>query len=395
MRIGIDASILGPRTRASGIGRYVTRLIERLPAIAPESTFVLVAPESVEPPRDLAPNVEWRRLPMRRLGKLSVPVAYLESLPRLARAARLDVFHAPTVHPRPSWPPVPRRLHCPLIVTIHDVIPLTFYARGPSRLPRTHLLYYRWNLRAAQRAAGVITVSESERATIARVLRMPMAAITAVHNGVDPQRAGGTVPLRGLPYVLFVGSLEARKNLVTLVRAYGDAVRRGLAWDLVIVVTSGSGPTQPIAAAIHSAAIWNRVRFIEGRTLADADLQALYRHAGMFVYPSLADSFGLPPLEAMAAGAPVVASGLPALREVLGDAALFIDGRSERQIAEAMLGLAADAVERARRASAGASSALRYSWDNCARQTLEVYRRAAGPTFARAGLPAELTAGRS
>ncbi|HEY7802269.1 MAG TPA: glycosyltransferase, partial [Dehalococcoidia bacterium] len=161
--MGIDASILAPRTRDSGIGRYVRRLIEEMPRLARDDLFVLFAPEACPRPADLPANTVWQALPRLPLGKLSAPATYFWWLPRLARSWRLDVFHAPTVHPRPSWPPVPRRLPCPLVVTIHDLIPLTFYASGPSKLPRTHLAFYRWNLRAAESAAAIITVSEAEK----------------------------------------------------------------------------------------------------------------------------------------------------------------------------------------------------------------------------------------
>jgi glycosyltransferase involved in cell wall biosynthesis len=177
---------------------------------------------------------------------------------------------------------------------------------------------------------------------------------------------------------LFVGSFEARKNLAGVVRAYGRAASDGLALDLVVVATSGSGPTAQVDAAVRECGLRDRVRFIEGRAIGDVELHGLYAQAEMFVFPSLAESFGLPPLEAMAAGAPVIASGLPALREVLGDAALFVDGHDERGLAHAMLRLAADPAERERMSRAGIGWARRYSWETCAAETLAVYRRASG-----------------
>jgi glycosyltransferase involved in cell wall biosynthesis len=379
VRVGIDASILGPRTRDSGIGRYVRRLVERMPVEDPESEFVLFAPAGCPLPDHLPANVQRQPLPKLPLGKLSTPAAYLFALPRLARQWRLDVFHAPTVHPRPSWPPVPRMLPCPLVVTLHDVIPLTFYARGPSRLPRTHLAFYRWNLRAAVRASAVITVSAAEAEAIASTLGMPREAITVIHNGVDSAPICETPsPTTGHPYILFVGSYEARKNLVTATRAYAVASERGLAQDLVVVATSGSGPMEPVRAVMRESRIEGRVRIIDGRKLTDADLWRLYSAADVFIYPSLADSFGLPPLEAMAAGVPVVASRLPALREVLGDAAVFCDGTDTRAFADALLRLGADAGERRRLSGQGLVQARRYSWETCARQTLDVYRTVAG-----------------
>ncbi len=379
MRIGIDASILAPRTRDSGIGRYVRRLVDATPRLAPNDLFVLFAPAACPRPTDLPANVVWQALPLVPLGKLSVPAAYFSSLPQCARSWRLDVFHAPTVHPRPSWPPVPRRLPCPLVVTIHDLIPLTFYASGPSRLPRTHLAFYRWNLSAAASAAAIITVSEAERQTIIDRLRLPSHRVSAIYNGVDPAAtAANASACHPVPYVLFVGSFEARKNLAGAVRAYGRAASHGLAHDLVVVATSGSGPTAPVDAAVRECGLRDRVRFIDGRAIGDAELHDLYAHAEMFVFPSLAESFGLPPLEAMAAGVPVIASGLPALREVLGDAACYVDARDERALADAMRQVAADPGARRRMSGTGMAWARQYSWEACAAETLEVYRHVAG-----------------
>ncbi len=391
MRIGIDVSILAPRTHDSGIGRYVRRLVEHLPTLYPECLLVLFAPPDCPEPPALPANVAWQALPRPPLGKLSMLAVYSWSLPHLARRWRLDVFHAPTVHPRPSWPPLPRRMPCPLVVTIHDLIPLTFYASGPARLPRTHLAFYRWNLRAAARAEQIITVSDSERQTITRTLGIDDDRISAIYNGVDapaPCLERRNTPLPVVPMVLFVGSYEARKNLPSLVRAFGRASRRGLPHQLVVVATSGSGPAAPIQEALRRFDLAGRVRFVEGRQITDAALGDLYARAELFVYPSLADSFGLPPLEAMAAGVPVIASGLPALREVLGDAAVYVDGGDEQKLAEAILRLADDSGERMRRSAAGAAWARRYSWEECARQTLDVYRRASGTVRARAAEPA-------
>lgn len=380
MRIGIDASILGPRTLHSGIGRYLLRLLQHLPTVEPGHRYVLFAPAGCRRPPSVPDEMVWQPLPRMGLGKLSTPASYLALLPHHVRRWRLDVFHAPTVHPRPSWPPVPRRLPCPLVVTLHDLIPLTFYSSGPARLPRLHVAFYRWNLRAAARAARVITVSEVERSEIIEMLGLKGDRVVAVYNGVD---VPDDVPLRhgsaaDAPSILFVGSYEARKNLVTVVRAYARAAAMGLPHRLVVVATPGSGPTASVHAAVRAAGLAGRVHFIDGTAISDGELGALYRSASLFVFPSRAESFGLPPLEAMAAGTPVLASGLPALREVLGGAAAFVDNPlDDGALARAIHRIAGDARAREMMAAAGLRQAARYSWQDCARRTLDVYRAAA------------------
>lgn len=377
MRIGIDAAILPPSTRHSGIGRYVARLSEQFARQA-EHSFVLFAPQGTKRPRDLPPQLEWCEIPVPRLGKLSMLAAYWWQLPRLAAAADLDVFHAPTVHPRPTWPPVPRRMPCPIVVTVHDLIPLTHYRSGADRLPRRQSAFYRWNLRAATAAARIITVSEASRREIMAELGVAHDRITAVYNGVDASpatrvpRIASTRP----PYALFVGSFEPRKNLLAAIRAFGQIAGELPSHQLIAVADPRSGSSEAVHHAIASLGIGQRVRFVSN--VSDDELWTLYAGAEMFVFPSLAEGFGLPPLEAMAAGTPVIASGLPAHREVLGDAAILADPRSTSALAEAMLRVARSPELRTAMAARGRERAACFSWRTCARQTLDVYRAATG-----------------
>ncbi len=387
MRIGIDASVLGPRTRQSGIGRYVRRLLEHLPALDPASEWILFAPADCPRPPDLPPSLRWQPLPRLPLGKLSTPAAYLWSLRGYARRFRLDLFHAPTVHPRPSWPPVPRGLPCPLVVTVHDLIPLTFYSTGPERLPRTHLAFYRWNLRAAAGARRILTVSETARGEIIEMLRVRPEQVVTINNGVDHPEPDANGASTGDSYILFVGSYEARKNLATVMAAFRLAGEQGLRQRLVVVAPAGSGRSQA-EAALRTSGMSERVTFVDGHTVTDAGLADLYRGAGAFVFPSQAESFGLPPLEAAAAGVPVVVSDLPAHHEVLGNGALFVAPLDAQALAGAILRITGDRAFREDLAQRGRRRAAMYSWEECARRTLQAYGAALADQPARIPAPA-------
>lgn len=381
MRIGFDATVLAPATRYTGIGQYTLNLLQHLGRLGGPHEYVVYGAPGTAPPSGLSPNVQWRPLPRLRLGKLSALANHLLVLPRLARRDRLDLFHAPTVHARPSQPPLPRRLPCPLVVTLHDLIPLTFYGRYPKAFPWRLRLFFQWNLRALAGASRVITVSDASRQEILARLPLDAHKVVTIHNGVqqlDGALSTATEQVETMvsqPYILFVGSSEPRKNLIRLLRAYAQAVERGLEYDLVAVVEPDAGRTAAIQALRRSPPLQGRTHFLD--SLPEAALWNVYRDAGLFIFPSLAEGFGFPPLEAMAAGVAVVASDLPALREILGEAAYFVEPHDQQGLASALLKLAHEPQTRRQLIAAGHLQTARYSWEECARRTLEVYEAAA------------------
>jgi glycosyltransferase involved in cell wall biosynthesis len=381
MRIGIDAAILAPRTRHSGIGRYVSQLVEHLPRLAPRDEFVLFAPAGVDP-GPVPQTVSRIVIPRPPLGRLSVLAAYQWHLPRVVARTGIDVFHAPTVHPQPTWPSIPWRMPCPLVVTIHDMIPLTFYSSGAFRLPWRQRWFYRSNLRAAARATRIIAVSEASRNELIRQLGIPSDRSITVHNAVEAPTMEVAGRVR-MPYLLYVGSFEARKNLVGAIRAFARVAGDLPEHDLVVVAANGSGSRASVDAVIRDAKLAGRVRFEEFVT--DERLRALYQHADAFIFPSLAEGFGLPPLEAMACGAPVIASALPAHREVLGPAASYVDPADDAALADAILRVVRDRSLRARMAESGRCQARRYPVDEFVRRTLAVYESAANMVGEPAG----------
>ncbi len=364
MRIAIDARLWAePR---SGIGRYTRSLTEHLLRLAPEERWILYVDR---PPGPSAPGAEIRCL--------ATPRRLLWSLWHASRDLRrrpVDVFHGVTGFELP-----PRGTGA-LVTTVHDLVPLQL----PGLVPARH----RWAVRcllggALRRASRIIAVSESTRAELLARYRLPPARVTVVpeaaaaHFAPPAPAALAAVKTRyGLarPYVLFVGFLEPKKNLGVLLQAVARLHRRG-AWgstELVVAGAPGWGPDP--ARQARALGLDGLVRFVG--PVPDADLPALYGGATAFAFPSLWEGFGLPVLEAMAAGAPVVASDRGALPEVTAGAALHVDPTPE-PLAEALGQVLADAALRDRLRAAGLARAAEFSWERTARETLAVYRAAA------------------
>ena len=286
-------------------------------------------------------------------------------LPRPLDAA--EVVHSPS--PAAVPPAAPRRR---LVVTVHD---LAFLVH-PEAFPWQWRLMYQAALRRAARAAdAILTPSRSTaddlerlaRADPARIRVTPLAAtLPETSADVDEVLTRLGVPR---PYVLFVGTLEPRKNLPRLVRAYGR-----LAGELPHALVL-AGPM-----GWHGAELEDEVgrtppgRVVTTGGLGPGDLDALYRGANVFAYPSLYEGFGLPLVEAMARGLPIVTSRVSSMPEVAGDAALLVDPRSEREIHEALARVLTDAELAARLAAASAERARSFSWRTTADLTLEAYR---------------------
>jgi glycosyltransferase involved in cell wall biosynthesis len=364
MRIGIDARLWAePR---SGIGRYTRSLTEHLLQIAPQERWILYVDRAPGPP---FPGAEVRCLPW--------PQRLIWSLwhaPRDLRRRPVDVFHGVTGFELPGRGP------WALVTTVHDLVPL----RYPDLVPSRH----RWAVRgllggALRRAQRVIAVSETTRGEILARYRLPPARVVVVPEAASPHFAPLPPPVLaatraryGLdrPYVLFVGFLEPKKNLDVLLDAVAR-LRRAGTWgqtELVVVGASGWGP-DPARRAL-ALGLDGAVRFVG--PAPDADLPGLYGGALAFAFPSRWEGFGLPALEAMASGTPVVASNRGALPEVTAGAALLVEPEPA-PLAAAIERLLAEPALRERLRAAGLARAAQFSWERTARETLAVYRAAA------------------
>jgi glycosyltransferase involved in cell wall biosynthesis len=357
-----------------GIGTYVRHLVPALAGCDPDLRITLfharfeTGPEPPEP---------WiRRFPVVELSR-SVRSLYpswaLVGRPALpASLGDSDLVHATNHAAVPPKGPGQR-----LVVTVHDLA----FLRLPRLFPRGWAVQYRLALRAAVRRADAILVPS--RATAedlvsrtavdpARVRVTPLAA-TLPGSDVEVDRVLHRLRVP-TPYVLFVGTLEPRKNLVRLVRAYRRIAATDLPHALVLAGPMGWHP-EPL---LRELALEGPGEIVLTGPLPEADLDALYRGASAFAYPSLAEGFGLPVLEAMARSVPTVVSNTSSLPEVAGDAALLVDPRSVAELAAALQRVLSDTALAERLAAAGRARAERFSWEETARRTLAAYREALG-----------------
>lgn len=297
---------------------------------------------------------------------LWTPVVFPQDLTR----RHLDVAHVQYFIP-PAAP-------CPIITTIHDVA----FRRFPELFPLKHRLLLNLLIPpTARNAAAVITGSEATRRDLIelydvlpeRVVVTPYAA-DPIYQPMDPDEARRAVRDRfriRSPYLLSVGVLQPRKNLPRLVRAY-NRLAREIPHRLVLVGKEGWA-SEDLQRAISEAPPGREPVFTG--YVPDADLPALYAGADVFVYPSLYEGFGLPPLEAMACGTPVITSNTSSLPEVVGEAGVMVDPLDVHALAQAIRELLDDEPRRLALRAAGIRRAAEFHWDRTARETVKVYRK--------------------
>ena len=357
-----------------GIGTYVRNLVPALVRQDPslEVTLFHARFPSGPPPEEWTHTFPIEELPG---GIRSLYARWnLTGRPALPeRPAGCDLVHAPSSVAVP-----PARRGQKLVVTVHD---LAFLA-VPSHFPRQWRQVYRTGLRAAvRRADAIVTPSRytaedlltRTRVDPSRVHVIPEAAALPEVPGGDPDRVLGRLKVPR-PYALFVGTLEPRKNLVRLVRAYRRVATTGLPHVLVLAGPMGWHGQ----ALLRELALAGPGDIVLTGALGPEELDALYRRADLFVYPAAYEGFGLPVLEAMARGVPTVCSNTTSLPEVAGDAAVGVDPGSIREIAAAMESVLGDPALSERLAVQGRARAERFSWDETARLTLQVYEKALG-----------------
>jgi glycosyltransferase involved in cell wall biosynthesis len=368
MRIAIDAS----RTvvaRRTGTERYSLELIRALLRLDQDNEYLLYfnqppRPGLIEP----APNWRARVIPQRRLWTHTrLSWALLRDRP--------DLLFVPA-HVLPL-------LHqCRSVATVHD-LGFRFFPAAHPRLGRWYLeLSTRW---AALRASRLIAVSGCTATDLQRCYHVDPARVAIVYEGVDPtfapvsdaNRLGLVRQRHGLserPYLLTVGTLQPRKNLGLLLRALRLLLDQGLDLQLAVAGRVGWGE---IDLPAESVRLGLAGRFRPLGYVADEDLPALYSGALACVLPSLYEGFGLPALEAMACGTPVVAANNSALPEVVGPAGLLVDPRDASGLAEALRRLATEPDLHEQLARAGPARAATFTWERAARETLAVLEAAA------------------
>jgi glycosyltransferase involved in cell wall biosynthesis len=374
VRVGINLEQLLFRT-PGGIGRYTARLATLLPTLFPEDSYHgFVA-------RHGRAEVAAAGLPLpTSVLALPRPVLYdswhVLGAPRMSLMARdlahLDVVHAPSVA-------VPPKGAAGLVVTVHDAAPMLF----PDAFTGRGRWFHRRGLAAAARRADlVIAVSHAAAAELGAHAGIAAEKIRVVHNGVDTVEVSDAdvVGVRrrhhldDRPYVFWLGTQEPRKNVPLLVQAFAEAVATTGA-PHALVLGGAAGWLHEHAASMPGAdRLGDRLRVLG--FVDDADLAAVYRGADLFAFPSLHEGFGIPILEAMAQGTPVVCTDIPALTEVAGGAAVLVPADVDAW-AEALARMLTEEHARTALVPAGLARAKELTWERCARATRAVYEEAA------------------
>jgi glycosyltransferase involved in cell wall biosynthesis len=375
VRIGIDCRIA--HYTPGGTGVYTRRLAQALATLPDMGADELVLLEAAQSRQPLAPNVRRRRLRTpshHRWEQLLLP---LELLPH-----RLDVLHSPDY-----IPPFIRR--CRSVITVHDLA----FLRWPELLTPPSRAYFNAQIaRAVDSADVVVAVSQATKQDLMDLLDVPGEKVRVIYEAagfdVAPREAEAVEPpgssireaesagqapssiarwldAQGLPrdYVLCVGTFEPRKNLPRLIDAFGEVRGRGYGGKLLLAGSPG-WLAEPVLAALERHSQYVLTRPLDPR---------LYLGARAFAFPSLYEGFGLPVLEAMACGVPVLTSNVSSLPEIAGDAALLVDPLDASAIADGLWRLLSDSELAAALRQKGRERAAEFSWRRAALETLDVY----------------------
>ena len=368
MRVAIDARKL----HDFGIGTYTRNLLRHLARIDRDNEYVLLCHQP-----DLGIGAQLGTN-FRTVLEPSPNYSIREQIhvPWVLHRERPDVFHAPHY----VMPPAVR---CRSIVTIHDCIHLMFPQYLPNRAAYVYARAAMWA--ATHRSHRVLTVSEASKRDILHFFNIPPEKIVVVHNAID-ERFGvspseeATALVRERyqldhRFVLYVGNIKPHKNLVRVVEAFGRLRTRGFDDLTLLIIGDEISKLPALRRAVHSHKLHKHVRFLG--YLPDDTLAILYRLAAVFVFPSLYEGFGLPPLEAMACGAPVVTSNVSSLPEVTGDAAVLVDPYDVGSIADGIARVLSDPALREDMRVKGMARAREFSWERSVARTREIYREVA------------------
>lgn len=372
MRIGIEAQRVF-RKKKHGMDIVILEVLKKLQQIQTGDEFFVYG----QPDEDMAALQENSTLKIEALTKGFYPIWEQRSLPQMAKKNKVELLHCTS-----NTAPVNPKL--PLVVTIHDIIYLeklsftqgTWYQRFGN-------LYRRWNVPLiARNAAMIITVSNYERQRIIEALKMPAEKVRTVYNACGEhftaKRDEAALEVfrkkMNLPekFVLFLGNTDPKKNLPNVMRAM-EILHQRRQLDFTLVMPDfGKQHLEMMLAAQGNSHLMQHI-MLTGY-IPNNELFQLYQLAELFLYPSLRESFGIPILEAMACGIPVITSNTSAMPEVAGSGALLIDPTQPESIAAMINKIRKDAALRAKTIRYGIERAAQFSWQKTAGQVLDIYR---------------------
>jgi glycosyltransferase involved in cell wall biosynthesis len=364
VRISIDLRKL----HDYGIGTYIRNLVIHLARTDKDTDYVLLCrPQDKGFVESLGEN-------FRALSQTDPLYSMREQLriPAQLRRAKVDVFHAPHYT-------LPFTTPCNSVVTIHDCIHLLFPQYLPSRVAYIYARTALWI--AANRSSRVLTVSEASKKDILSFFNIDPEKITVIPNGIDGQfmiepsteaiaRVQERYQLKS-PFLLYVGNVKPHKNLERLIDAFFKLRKDGLTNLTLLIIGDEITKYTTIRRTVHRYQLHKYVRFL-GFVPSDT-LSILYRLADAFVFPSLYEGFGLPPLEAMASGTPVVTSNVSSLPEVVGNAAVLVDPYDVNSIANGIQTILEDPLYREKLTKNGLERAKHYSWERSVAKVKQIY----------------------
>jgi glycosyltransferase involved in cell wall biosynthesis len=372
MRIGIEAQRIF-RPKKHGMDIVILEVLRRLRAMEGSDCYFVYA----QPDADMDALKEGNQIKIKLSGPASYPVWEQRHLPAMATADKVDLLHC-------TSNTAPVGLKIPLVVTIHDIIYLEkLMLTGGTWYQKLGNIYRRWNVPLiAKHASVVITVSEYERERIIERLKLPAERVRTVYNAcgthftsernteeLEAFRKKMNLPQR---FVLFLGNTDPKKNLPNVMKALGILKSRGkLNFKLVMPDIGGDYLKRLLATQGNTALLEDIV--LTGY-IPNKELPNLYKLADIFLYPSLRESFGIPIIEAMACGTPLITSNTSAMPEIAGSGALLIDPFNPEAIAEMILQVEENSNLRQQSVTYGLKRAQFFSWQKTAEQVLEIYR---------------------
>lgn len=381
MRVGIDLSPLSYGNRARGIGMYAENLTAALAALDTTNEYILLraggTADIYTPPFSLPQNFSLVTIPSPRVGRATAFFSHQLVLPLQVSGLHLDVLHIIGVPFNPSHPGVSLWQPVPTVVSFHDLMPLHL---GEQLLKHArYRRFYDMQLAASRRAAHIISGSRSNAAELVALARVRRDKITVIPHAAPMPDTTGVISddigklLMGAPFLFHVGGNEPQKNQETVLRAFGLLCRNpAFRHNLVLV----GGRHLPDAAALEGSTR-AALRILRVTNVTRAELDALYAHCSVFLFPSLYEGFGLPILEAMRAGAPVITSTTSCLPEIAGEAALLVDPLDAQQLANAVRRVLDDELVRVKLSEGGERRAMEFTWARTAELTRGVYERVA------------------
>jgi glycosyltransferase involved in cell wall biosynthesis len=367
MKIAIDIRLLGSIEKAGGY-QHIYNLVSNLLSVDSQNDYTLLSAfKGFSGNRDIGSQFIYRfsgRLSKLLLDKLSVPIECI--------MGKIDIFHGPYFF-------IPNRLRCKSVMTIHDLMAL----KHPEFLEAEGVVYYKKRIYSSiKRADAIIAVSDFTKGEIVEFLDIPEEKIRVIHNGISTkfqnindnnkiEDVKDKYGLKGQQYLLFVGNIEPKKNIETLIYAYIQLRNETIYKYPLLIVGNKTWHFQKIWEIVKKLNAENNIIFTG--VVDDEDLPFLYNGAEIFIFPSLFEGFGLPVIEAMACGIPVIASNRASIPEIVNDAALLIDPLNRQEIAEAMYEVISNTKLKKRLIEKGLKQSQNFSWKKTAIETLKLY----------------------